>query len=284
MPQPNEILENTVLAEKVNRYRIFAPEIASHREAGQFVIIRMDENGERIPLTIADGDAKTGVLTLVVQSVGKSTARMAMLKPGERLLDVVGPLGSPTHIEKFGTVVVIGGGIGIAPAHPIAQALRAASNKVVSILGARTKSLLIMEDEMKKASDEVIICTDDGSYGKHGLVTDVLKDLIAAQGKPDLVFAIGPVVMMKFVVKLTKEQEIPTVVSLNPIMVDGTGMCGGCRVSVGGETKFACVEGPEFDGLKVDFEELMKRQAFYREQEKEAMERFEHDCRAGLRA
>jgi NAD(P)H-flavin reductase len=280
MPQQNEVLENTVLAEKVNRYRVFAPDIARHRKAGQFVVIRIDENGERIPLTIADADPGKGTLTLVVQAVGKSTTRMTQLKPGEKILDVVGPLGSPTHIEKFGTVVVIGGGIGIAPAYPIVQALRAAGNKVISILGARTKSLLIMEEDMRMASDEVIICTDDGSYGTHGLVTDVLKSLIAERGRPDLVFAIGPVIMMKFVCKLTKEHNLPTLVSLNPIMVDGTGMCGGCRVSVGGKTKFACVEGPEFDGLQVDFEELMKRQAFYKEQEHEAMERFEHECKA----
>jgi ferredoxin--NADP+ reductase len=176
-------------------------------------------------------------------------------------------------------VAVVGGGIGIAPAHPIAQALKQAGNRVISILGARTKSLMIMEEEMRRASDEVLICTDDGSYGTHGLVTDVLKNLIEAQGKPDLVVAIGPVIMMKFVAKLTREYEIPTVVSLNPIMVDGTGMCGGCRVSVGGKSKFACVDGPEFDGHQVDFEELMKRQAFYREQEKETYECFRAECR-----
>ena len=274
-----EVIENTVLAEKVNRYRIRAPEIAKRRKAGQFIILRIDEDGERIPLTIADADPGEGTLTLVVQEVGKTTMRMTRLKPGDQLRDVVGPLGAPTHIEKFGTVVVIGGGIGIAPAHPIAQALKQAGNRVISILGARTKSLMIMEEEMRRASDEVLICTDDGSYGTHGLVTDVLKNLIGAQGKPDLVVAIGPVIMMKFVAKLTREYEIPTVVSLNPIMVDGTGMCGGCRVSVGGKSKFACVDGPEFDGHQVDFEELMKRQAFYQEQEKETYECFRAECR-----
>jgi ferredoxin--NADP+ reductase len=274
-----EVIENTVLAEKVNRYRIHAPEIAKRRKAGQFIILRIDEDGERIPLTIADADPQAGTLTLVVQEVGKTTARMTRLKPGERLQDVVGPLGSPTHIEKFGTVAVIGGGIGIAPAHPIAQALKQAGNRVISILGARTKSLMIMEEDMRRASDEVLICTDDGSYGTHGLVTDVLKNLIEAQGKPDLVVAIGPVIMMKFVCKLTAEYEIPTVVSLNPIMVDGTGMCGGCRVSIGGKSKFACVDGPEFDGHQVDFEELMKRQAFYQEQEKECFECYQAECR-----
>ncbi len=279
MSEMYEVLENTQLAEKVNRYRIYAPEIASRRQAGQFIILRVDANGERIPLTIADADPAAGTLTLVVQEVGKTTSRMTRLKPGDKLMDVVGPLGSPTHIEKFGTVVVIGGGIGIAPAHPIVQALREAGNRVVSILGARTKSLLIMEDDMRRASDQVLICTDDGSYGIHGLVTDVLKERIESEGKPDLVFAIGPVIMMKFVCKLTAEYDIPTVVSLNPIMVDGTGMCGGCRVSVGGKSKFACVEGPEFDGHQVDFEELMKRQAFYQEQEKESYECYQAECR-----
>ena len=279
MPEHNEVLENEVLAEKVNRYRIFSPEIATRRNAGQFVIIRIDEDGERIPLTIADADPKRGSLTLVVQSVGKTTERMTLLSPGERLLDVVGPLGSPTHVERFGTVVVIGGGIGIAPAHPIAEALKDAGNHVVSVLGARTRGLLIMEEEMRRASDEVLICTDDGSYGKHGLVTDVLGELVESRGKPDLVVAIGPVIMMKFVCILTRRLGIPTVVSLNPIMIDGTGMCGGCRVSVGGETKFACVDGPEFDGHLVDFDELTQRQAFYREQERESYERFQQECR-----
>ena len=279
MPELFEVLENEVLAEKVNRYRIHAPPIAGRRQAGQFVIIRIDEDGERIPLTIADADAERGTLTLVVQEVGKTTARMARLRPGERLLDVVGPLGAPTHIEKVGTVVVVGGGIGIAPAHPIAQAMRRAGNRVVSILGARTRGLLIMEEEMRAASDEVLVCTDDGSYGRRGLVTEVLKELIESKGKPDLAVAIGPVVMMKFVCRVTKEYGIPTVVSLNPIMVDGTGMCGGGRVTVGGQSKFACVDGPEFDGHQVDFEELTKRQAFYRGQERESMERFAHECR-----
>jgi ferredoxin--NADP+ reductase len=279
VPEMYEVTENEVLAEKVNRYRIYAPKIAKRRKAGQFIILRIDEDGERIPLTIADADPQAGTLTLVVQEVGKTTARLARLRPGERLKDVVGPLGSPTHIDKFGTVAVIGGGIGIAPAHPIAQALKQAGNRVVSILGARTKSLMIMEEEMRRASDEVLICTDDGSYGTHGLVTDVLKNLIETQGKPDLVVAIGPVIMMKFVCKLTREYDIPTVVSLNPIMVDGTGMCGGCRVSVGGKSKFACVDGPEFDGHQVDFEELMKRQAFYQEQEKESFACYQAECR-----
>jgi ferredoxin--NADP+ reductase len=279
VPENNEILENTVLADKVNRYRVYAPEIVKRRQAGQFVILRIDEDGERIPLTIADTDPAAGALVLVVQAVGKSTAHLAQLEPGYVLADVVGPLGSPTHIEKVGTVVMVGGGIGIAPAHPIAQAMKAAGNRVVSILGARSKDLMIMEGEMRAASDEVLLCSDDGSYGRHGLVTDVLKDLIAEQGKPDLVVAIGPPIMMKFVALLTKEHEIPTVASVNPIMIDGTGMCGGCRITVGGKTRFGCVDGPEFDAHQIDFDEMMQRQAFYREQEKLALERFEHKCR-----
>ncbi len=276
----NEILENVVLAPSVNRYRVVAPKIAERRKAGQFVIVRVDERGERIPLTIADADPGAGTITLVVQAVGKSTTQMATLKPGDRLMDVVGPLGAPTHIADVGTAVIVGGGIGVAPAHPIAQALKQAGNRVISILGARTKDLLIMETEMRRISDEVLICTDDGSYGRKGLVTDVLADLIAAQGKPGLVFAVGPVVMMKYVSLLTKKHAIPTMVSLNPIMVDGTGMCGGCRVTVGGQTKFACVEGPDFDGHLVDYDELIQRQAFYKEQERIAFERYRERCQS----
>jgi len=279
VPEVGEILENGKLADKVNRYRVHAPEIARRRKAGQFVIIRVDENGERIPLTIADASAGEGWLELVVQEVGKTTARMTQLQPGDVLRDIVGPLGAPTHIEKVGTVAIVGGGIGIAPAHPIAQAMKQAGNRVITILGARSRDLLIMERQMRAVSDEVHVCTDDGSYGEKGLVTDVLKKIIESAARPQLVVAIGPVIMMKFVSLLTKEYQIPTVVSLNPIMVDGTGMCGGCRVSVGGKTKFACVDGPEFDGHLVDFEELMKRQAFYREQEQQALERFRHQCR-----
>jgi ferredoxin--NADP+ reductase len=278
LPEVNEILENTVLAENVNRYIVYAPEIAKRRQAGQFVILRIDEDGERIPLTIADGDPDKGTLTLVVQAVGKTTRQMTRLSTGDRLQDLVGPLGAPTHIEKFGTVVMVGGGIGVAPSHPIAQAMKQAGNRVVSILGARNKELIIMEDDMSKVSDKVMIYTDDGSYGQKGLVTDALNAHIETEGKPDLVVAIGPVIMMKFVSLLTKEKGIKTVVSLNPIMVDGTGMCGGCRVSIGGKSKFACVDGPEFDGHLVDFEELMKRQAFYKAQERESAEHFDKEC------
>lgn len=276
----NEILENVVLTDSVNRYLVAAPKIAARRKAGQFVIVRIDEFGERIPLTIADADPAQGTITLVVQAVGKSTAQMATLKPGDRLLDVVGPLGAPTHIERVGTVAVVAGGIGIAPAHPVAQAFKQAGNTVIAILGARSKNLLIMEDEMRRAADEVIVCTDDGSYGCPGLVTHVLNDLIDTRGKPDQVFAVGPVPMMKYVSLLTREYGIPTMVSLNPIMMDGTGMCGGCRVTIGGHTKFACVEGPDFDGHLVDFDELMQRQAFYKEQERVAYERYVQRCRS----
>ena len=281
MPEKNEVLENVVLSELVNQYTIHAPEIARERKAGQFIILRLDEDGERIPLTIADADAEAGTLTLVVQAVGKTTQAMSRLKPGDSVLDLVGPLGSPTHIENFGKVAVIGGGIGIAPAHPIAQALKQAGCHVTTILGARMKELIFFEDRMRACSDETIVCTDDGSYGEKGLVTDILKAHAEKHGNPDLVVAIGPLVMMKFVSLLTKSMGIPTVVSLNPVMIDGTGMCGGCRVTVGGEVKFACVDGPEFDGHAVDFDELSKRQAFYRQQEKESVERYEHECKMG---
>jgi len=276
----NEILENEALAENINRYIISAPLIARRRKAGQFVIVRIDEQGERIPLTIADADPERGTISLVVQAVGRSTAQMKTLRTGDCFLDVVGPLGMPTHIQHYGTAVVIGGGIGIAPAHPIAQALKQMGNTVISILGARNRDLLVMTDELQRTSDEVLICTDDGSAGDKGLVTNVLARLIESGRQIDYVFAVGPVIMMKYVSLLTKEHGIPTMVSLNPIMVDGTGMCGGCRVSISGKPKFACVEGPDFDGHQVDFDELMKRQAFYKEQERLAYEKYQEQCRA----
>ncbi len=276
----NDILENNLLAENINQYIVSAPLIARRRKAGQFVIVRMDEQGERIPLTIADADPERGTISLVVQAVGRSTTQMATLAAGDRFLDVVGPLGAPTHIENYGTAVVIGGGIGIAPAHPIAQALKQVGNTVISILGARSQELLVMQEELCRASDEVLICTDDGSCGDKGLVTHVLTRLIESGRKIDFVFAVGPVIMMKFVSVLTKAHGIRTMVSLNPIMVDGTGMCGGCRVSVDGKMRFACVEGPDFDGHQVDFDELMKRQAFYKEQERLAYAKYRDECRA----
>jgi len=282
VPLDNEILENSLIAPKINRYRIYSPKIAKAHRAGQFVIIRIAENGERIPLTIADADSDKGELTLIVQEVGKTTAKLALTNEGNSLQDIVGPLGRPTHIENFGNVLIIGGGIGTAPCHPIAKAMKKAGNHVVTILGARTKDLIIMEDEMRKTSDEVIICTDDGSYGEKGLVTDMIKNHIENNGKPDMAVAIGPVIMMKFVVKTLKPYEVPVVVSLNSIMIDGTGMCGCCRVEIGGKTKFVCVDGPEFDGYAVNFELLMTRLTSYKKQEQLSHERFikSHKCRA----
>ncbi len=269
----SKILEKEFITPEVFRMKIDAPDIARKRKAGQFIILRTCDEGERIPLTIADADADEGWLELVVQVVGKTTKFFSRLEVGDSICDLVGPLGRPTHIERYGNVVVIGGGIGIAPSHPIAGAMKAAGNKVISILGGRTKDLVIMEDKMKAASDQIVITTDDGSYGMKGLVTDALQKLIDNGVNVDLVVAIGPPIMMKFVSLLTKKYEIPTLVSLNTIMVDGTGMCGACRVTVGGETKFVCVDGPEFDGHKVDFDEMMMRQRMYVEQEKESMER-----------
>ena len=275
----NKILEKEFLTPQVFRMKVEAPAIARKRKAGQFIILRPTATGERIPLTIADGDPDAGWIELVVQTVGKTTTDLSRLNPGDGIPDLAGPLGRPTHVEKYGTVVMVGGGIGIAPSHPIAQAMKAAGNRVISILGGRTKDLVIMEDRMRAASDEVIITTDDGSYGSKGLVTDAIKKLKADGVTIDLVIAIGPPVMMKFVSLLTKEYGIPTMVSLNTIMVDGTGMCGGCRVTVGTESKFVCVDGPEFDGHLVNFDEMMQRLSMYREHEKESMD---HACKVGL--
>jgi NAD(P)H-flavin reductase len=255
-----------LLAPLVTRYVVRAPEIARARRAGQFVIVRPRADSERIPLTIADGDADHVVL--VVQEVGKTTAVMADMAEGECLADLCGPLGEPTRIEPVGAVAVVGGGIGVAPAHPIALAHKAASNHVVAILGARSRDLLIMEDEMRRASHELRVVTDDGSQGKQGFVTDALRTLLAEGRSFQQVIAIGPAIMMKMVAELTRPLGIPTLVSLNTIMIDGTGMCGGCRVSVTGETRFVCVDGPEFDGHQVDFDLLMRRLAMYREQER----------------
>ncbi|MBN2159138.1 MAG: sulfide/dihydroorotate dehydrogenase-like FAD/NAD-binding protein [Spirochaetes bacterium] len=276
----NKILEKEFFSPQVFRMKVEAPEIARKRKAGQFVIIRVSDAGERIPLTIADANASEGWIELVVQAVGKTTTDLSKLSPGDSLHDLAGPLGRPTHIEKHGTVLMVGGGIGIAPAHPIAQAMKAAGNTVVSILGGRSKELVIMEEKMKAASDEVIIVTDDGSYGMKGMVTDAIQKLIDEGRKIDLVIAIGPPVMMKFVSLLTKKYDIHTLVSLNTIMIDGTGMCGGCRVSVGNESKFVCVDGPEFDGHLVNFDEMMQRLSMYRDQEKESID---HACKLGLR-
>ncbi|HOT45743.1 MAG TPA: sulfide/dihydroorotate dehydrogenase-like FAD/NAD-binding protein [Spirochaetota bacterium] len=275
----NTILEKEFLSPQVFRMKVEAPEIAKKRKAGQFIILRVNESGERIPLTIADADPAAGWIELVVQAVGATTKALSEKKAGDSIIDMAGPLGRPTHIEKHGTVVMVGGGIGIAPAHPIAQAMKAAGNTVISILGGRSKELVIMEDKMRAASDEVIITTDDGSYGTKGLVTDAIQKLIDGGRKIDMVIAIGPPVMMKFVSLLTKKYNIPTQVSLNTIMIDGTGMCGGCRVTVGNESKFVCVDGPEFDGHLVNFDEMIQRLGMYRDLEKESLD---HACKIGL--
>ncbi|MCF0197355.1 MAG: sulfide/dihydroorotate dehydrogenase-like FAD/NAD-binding protein, partial [Bacteroidaceae bacterium] len=251
----NKIVRKIQFSEKVFRLDVEAPLIAKARKAGHFVMVRSGEKGERVPLTIAGSNAEEGTITLVVQTVGASTSRLCALNEGDYITDVVGPLGKATHIEKFGTVVCAGGGVGVAPMLPIIQALKAAGNRVISVLAGRSKDLIILEDEVRKSSDEVIIMTDDGSYGKQGVVTVGIEEVIQRE-KVDKVFAIGPAIMMKFCCLLTKKYEIPTDVSLNTIMVDGTGMCGACRISVGGKTKFVCVDGPEFDGHQVDFNEM----------------------------
>jgi len=276
----NKIREKEFITPVVFRMKVEASEIAKKRKAGQFVIVRTCDSGERIPLTIADGNASEGWIELVVQVVGKTTKALSMLEPGQAICDLAGPLGKPTHIELFGTVVIVGGGIGIAPSHPIAQAMKRAGNQVISILGGRTKDLVIMEQKIRATSDRVIITTDDGSYGMKGLVTDAIQQLVGEGVKIDLVVAIGPPIMMKFVSLLTKKYDIPTLVSLNTIMVDGTGMCGACRVTVGDSTKFVCVDGPEFDGHKVDFDEMMKRLRMYEKDEKVSRELHEsgHSC------
>jgi len=266
-----EITEKKMLAEEVAYFRVRAEEIAGKAKPGQFVVVRIDEKGERIPLTIVD--YADGQITLIVQEVGKSTRQMNALNKGDAFVDVIGPLGRPTEIEKLGTVVCVGGGIGVAPIFPIARAFKRSGNHVISIIGARTRDLLILEEEMRGVSDELYVTTDDGSYGRHGFVTDELKVHLDGERKIDRVVAIGPVVMMRAVAKVTEPYRVKTIVSLNPIMVDGTGMCGACRVSVGGVTKFVCVDGPDFDAHQVDFAELMSRQAAYLPEEKMALER-----------
>lgn len=265
------ILEARFLAPDVKLLRLEAPRVAKMRQPGQFVIVRVHDQGERIPLTIADSDPDSGSVTIVVQGVGKTTKMINQLDEGDALLDVVGPLGAASEVEKFGTSVVIGGGVGTAIAYPTAVAMKQAGNHVVSILGARNKELVILEDEVAATSDELFVMTDDGSYGEQGFVTTKLQQLLDDRRQIDHVLAIGPVPMMKAVAEVTRPHEIPTVVSLNPIMVDGTGMCGGCRVQVGGETKFACVDGPEFDAHQVDFEILVQRNRVYREQEQASL-------------
>jgi ferredoxin--NADP+ reductase len=274
------ILRTELLAPRIRRYVVAAPKIARKRRAGQFVLVCPTPNGERIPLTISDADPDEGSITLIVQEAGKTTAEMARLEAGGELSDVVGPLGQPTHIERLGHVVGVAGGIGIAPLYPILEAMQRAGNKVSVILGARSSEYLILEREVRALGVDLTLCTDDGSRGRKGFVTEALNEMIASGEAIHQVVAIGPAIMMKFVCEVTRPHAIPTIVSLNPIMVDGTGMCGGCRVQIGNEAKFACVDGPEFDGHLVDFDLLIRRQAMYREQEREAMDRFtkDHTC------
>lgn len=271
----NAILAKQLLTEDVYMMRLAAPHIARERRPGQFIILQLDnEYGERIPLTIADADPGEGSITIIFQAVGKTTHNLADKQVGDTVQSVLGPLGQPTHIENFGTVVCVGGGIGVAPLHPIVKGMKAAGNRIITIIGARSKNLIILEDEMRALSDEFIVCTDDGSHGRKGLVTAPLKEVCERVPKPEMAVAIGPPIMMKFCAETTRPYNVPTVVSLNTIMIDGTGMCGGCRVSVGAETKFTCVDGPEFDGHKVDFNNLMQRLKAYKKVE----DRAHHQC------
>jgi len=271
----SRILSKKHLSKDVFQMKLDAPNIARERKAGQFVIIQADSDySERIPLTIADADAAEGSITIIFQVVGKSTLNLASMKEGDVIENVLGPLGQPTHIENFGTVVCVGGGIGVAPLHPIAQSMQQAGNRVITIIGARTKELLILEDEMREIADEFIVCTDDGSYGRKDLVTKPLQEICESE-KPDLAVVIGPTIMMKFAAETTRPFGVKTYASLNTIMVDGTGMCGGCRVSVGGETKFVCVDGPEFDAHQVDFDNMMLRLSSFKEKEQQS----NHECR-----
>lgn len=264
------------LAPGIKRFIIEAPRIARKQRPGQFVIVRIYEQGERIPLTIENSDPQRGTINIVVQSLGKTTHLLNSLNTGDSILDVVGPLGKPSHIEKFGTVVVMGGGVGVAMAYPTAAALKRAGNRVLSIVGARTKELVILEREMREISDELMVTTDDGSYAEKGFVTDKLRQLIENGTRIDLVIAVGPIPMMRAVANVTRERQIRTIVSLNPIMIDGTGMCGGCRVLINGKSQFACVDGPEFEAHEVDFDVLVQRNAMYREAEKKSMDDFRH--------
>jgi ferredoxin/flavodoxin---NADP+ reductase len=269
-----KILEKQELSDLVTLFEIEAKNIAKKAKAGNFFTLRIHEQGERIPLTIADFNRDKGTITTVFQKMGKTTYHLASLNKGDYILDVIGPLGVPSHIENFGRVVCVGGGVGIAPTYPIARALKEAGNTVISIIGARTKDLIFWEDKMRGASDELIIVTDDGSHGRKAVVTVPLDELLREEKGIDLVYAIGPAIMMKFVCLTTEKHNAKTIVSLNSIMVDATGMCGACRCEVNGETKFACVDGPEFDGHKVDFNLLMSRQRMYVDEEKVAFEQY----------
>jgi ferredoxin--NADP+ reductase len=258
----------------IHLFKVAAPSVAKKARPGQFVVVRIDETGERIPLTIADWDEKEGSVTIVFMEVGTTTARLALLGEGDSMANFVGPLGLPTHIERFGTVVCVAGGVGVAPIAPIARELKEAGNKIISILGARSQNLLFWEDKLRSVSDQLIVTTDDGSYGRKGLVTEPLKELLASGEKIAQVVAIGPSIMMKFCAETTQPFGVKTMVSLNSIMVDGTGMCGCCRISVGGLTKFACVDGPDFDGHQVDWDLLIARQRIYLDEEKRSFEQW----------
>lgn len=268
----------------IHLFKVAAPNVAKKAQAGQFVVIRIDEKGERIPLTIADWDEEEGSITVVFMEAGTTTHRLALLEAGDFIADFIGPLGLPTHIEKFGTVICVAGGFAVATIMPIARAMRMEGNRVISIMGARNKNLIFWEDKLRNVSDQLIVTTDDGSYARQGLVTEPLKELLAGDEKIDRVIAIGPSIMMKFCAKTTQPFGVKTIVSLNPIMVDGTGMCGCCRVSVGGVTKFACVDGPDFDGHQVDWDLLFARQRTYLDEEKRSFEQWQnqystHSCR-----
>jgi ferredoxin/flavodoxin---NADP+ reductase len=273
-----KILERQDLAPIVHLFKIEAPEVARKARAGQFVMVKIDEKGERIPLTFADWDEKAGNVTIIFMEAGATTCRLARLNAGESIMNFVGPLGIPTHVDKYGTVVCVGGGIGVAPITPIAAALKKAGNQVISIMGARSKGLLFWEDKLRQSSNELIVTTDDGTYGRKGLVTEPLKELLSSR-KVDRVIAIGPIPMMKFCTLTTQPFGVKTIVSLNPLMVDGTGMCGCCRVSVGGATKFACVDGPDFDGHQVDWDLMSVRSKGYAAEEKRSLEQWQCRCK-----
>jgi len=268
------VVDNVQIGPQNWKMRVEVPKLVQKAKPGQFVIIRVNEQGERVPMSIGGLDRDNNLLTVIYQVVGKTSALMTTVPAGGEILDCVGPLGLPTHVDNWGTAVLVGGGIGIAPIYPIAQAWKEAGNKLITIIGARSKDILFYEEEHKEVADELHVCTDDGSYGHHGFVSDVLKNILDSGEKVGMIMAIGPVPMMRVVANLTKPYEVPTWVSLNPLMVDGTGMCGGCRVAVGDTTKFACVDGPDFDGHLVDFDLLTKRLSAYKDQEKKAFHRF----------
>jgi len=270
----NEILKKEEIAEKIKKIEVFTPEIAKKALPGQFIILRVDEKGERIPLTIAGRNKENGTITLIFQEVGVTTAKLGILNEGDKILDIAGPLGNPTEIKNYGNVCIIVGGVGAAFVFWMAEEFKKNGNKITTIIGARSKNLIILENEMRQISDNLYISTDDGSYGEKGFNTNILERLLEKGEKFDLVLTAGPILMMKKVSEITKKYNIKTIASLNPIMIDGTGMCGGCRVTIGGETKFVCVDGPDFDAHLVDFDELLKRTSLYKEKEKISYEKF----------